>query len=430
MLFDHSAQADRIRLRGGTEIQGVVRHDPERPNVVLVQTMNGSRPLAFPREDIREVIREVDIFDEYDQRLADLPETAEARFEFGLWCEENRLTGLADEHYRRAIELDKDFGPAHRKLGHVQHQGQWISYDELREVQGLVQHEGQWIPREELTRIRNQRAGKAEHEAAVRQVRVLRQALAASTSNERADAERRLFEFAGPQVVAALVDVLGADSEPYVRDLLIRLLASVEGPEASFALVQRALRDPDPALRRTAVLELSRRGDPGVTKSLSGWLGAGDLQLASRAAQALAGLGAQEAVPMLINSLVRVERRMAWVPTTRAVPVSGPATGVNVTGRSIPVLTGAAVGDGAVAYGATSVPFASGAGIGVGSGVATPGPPELRVVTRVHQNPDVLAALEALTGRNFGFDTDSWKRWLMQTRRDEPVEAARRVLQP
>ncbi len=133
----------------------------------------------------------------------------------------------------------------------------------------------------------------------------------------------------------------------------------------------------------------------------------------------------------MVEALVLVERHPVLVPTTQAVG-GGPGSSsfVSVTGRSVPILTGPAVGQGVVAYGATSVPYGSGVGLSMGGGGTVPGPPRLQMLTRYYRNSEVLAALEALTGRNFGFDTATWKRWLASASPKGEPEPVRRVPQP
>ena len=58
----------------------------------------------------------------------------QAQYDFGLWCEANKLSGPAQIHFQRAVEIDKSFAPAHKKLGHVELGGRWVSYDELLDV--------------------------------------------------------------------------------------------------------------------------------------------------------------------------------------------------------------------------------------------------------------------------------------------------------
>jgi hypothetical protein len=81
------------------------------------------------------------------------------------------------------------------------------------------------------------------------------------------------------------------------------------------------------------------------------------------------------------------------------------------------VLTGPAVAPGVVAYGVTSVPggyagLSNGASFSFGPDGGSPRGPTPKVVAIEHQNVEVLAALNKMTGRNFGFDVVTWKRWV------------------
>ena len=51
-------------------------------------------------------------------------------------------------------------------------------------------------------------------------------------------------------------------------------------------------------------------------------------------------------------------------------------------------------------------------------------------MTYVHQNPEVLAALQELTGQDFGYDVPSWKKWTTTSFRPAPTAPPRRVPQP
>jgi len=223
--------------------------------------------------------------------------------------------------------------------------------------------------------------------------------------------------------------VLATDPDPSVRELLVRLLAAIAGPEGTEALVFQALREDDAGIRRAAAAALARRRDPEAVPLLIRRLKGEPPQAIGRAAEALAGLGATEAVPDLIDALVRVERRPVLVRSMRPAAAPAPVSGMSMSGSSVPVLTGPVVGNGVVAYGATSVPYGSGVGLNMGSGGYRPGPPRLRMMTRVERHPEVLAALESLTGRNFGFDQASWRRW--QATQARPTSGpSRRVPQP
>jgi hypothetical protein len=417
------ARGDRIRLRGGGDLRGVIVADPKQPGKILVQTERGSTPLVFERDQIVEVVPESGPLNDYFARRDAIPRTAEAQYEFGLWCEQRKLTGLAANHFRQAAELDPDYAPAQKKLGRVQHEGRWITYDELREAQGLVFHKGRWISREERDRLGEREENAAERASWLRQVRILRKNLESEDSEQRRLADEALAAIRDPAAVPALVQTLGPDTPAY-RALLARLLGNIPGPEARDALLARALVEADPTARQATLEELARRLDPDAIASLNRMLASRDQKVVSRAATLLGELGERSAVPKLIPLLTRTIRRPVLVaPGVEPPP---PMIGL-VSGevQSWPILTGPVVGPGVVAYGATSAPFISGAVLGYESSQRAP---TMHMVTLVNRNPEVLAALEALTGVNFGYDIAAWKRWWERERAATPP--AKRVRQP
>ena len=153
-------RTDVIVLRGGGEIQGKVIADPKKPDTVHVLLMKGRNPLTFQKKQILQVIPKPGPLDTYLDKETSLAPTAESEFALGLWCEQNQLADLAKVHYEAALARDRGFEPAHKKLGHVQHGSQWLSPDELRQLQGLVKFRGQWITEEEQGEARGVCAGQ------------------------------------------------------------------------------------------------------------------------------------------------------------------------------------------------------------------------------------------------------------------------------
>jgi hypothetical protein len=438
-----TARADRIVLRGGGEIKGVVVPDKARRDKVMVQTETGSKPIAFAKEQVVEVIAEPGPLDEYLKRRRDVKDTAEAQYEFGLWCEESRLTGPAENHFRRAVALDPKFGPAHKKLGHVQHGDKWMTYDEFHAAQGLIKYKGRWVSRQEKDLLDAKASLSSEQQSWARRIKILRSAILNGTDRQRAQAEAQLVAIRDPAAVTPLVQAFGRDPEP-LRVLLNQLLGGIEGREASEALVNRVLVEVDSAIRSGALDELVRRREPDMVGQFTKALKAQDPAVVGRAAWALAALKVTSAVPKLLAVLVKVESNFVldtpggMGPSPGGMPVGfssiTPVPGVPANAppgfsyvRSVPILLGPAVAPGAVAYGATSVPYGSFTGASLGGIDANR--PVPRVVTIIHQNPAVLEALETLTGQNFGYDVDAWRRWLNNAPRPAPAPA-RRVPQP
>jgi hypothetical protein len=439
-------RADRIELRGGGEVRGVVVPDSTRPKVVLVQTENGSKPLEFSKSQVLRVVRVPGPLDEYFARLKNVDETASAHYDFGLWCEQSKLTGLAQAQFQHAVALDKSHAGAHKKLGHVLHEKEWITYDELREAQGMVKHKGKWISKQQQDQLASNAALSAGQTSWGRRIRILYRNLVAGTNAERADAEARLAEIRDVAAIEPLVKILGNESEA-MRARLAHILGAISGPEAQAALIDRILVEPDASVRQVVIDELAKRKESDTITRLARALRSNDPDVIGRAALGLAGLGATSAVPKLIPLLFQMERKTVMEPGaenpnainasfgTQVGPVmgtTGGGSGMFATSHAVPILTGPVVGPGVVAFGATSIPFYSGASIGgggamVGGGGAAVDPrPIVRNITIAHPNHDVLAALETLTGRNFGFDVTAWRRWLATDFRaeDRPTKRA------
>lgn len=448
------SRADRIVMRGGGEVQGVVlKADPDRPDMVLVLTAGTVRPFEFKKEQVVSVEVVNDALRAYVERSEKVVESAEGEYELALWCEEHELSGPAKRHFQRAIERDPSFAPARKKLGHVLHNGKWMTYDEQRAAQGLVKYQGRWVSPQEKTVLDEKASFTSEQESWFRRLKVLRQKIYGNDPEIRQQAEGQLAEIREPAAVAPLMKVFGADDEP-MRIRLAQLIAGVSGPEARDALIRLLLTEPVPAVREATLHELDTLHDADTPGRLMRALTSKDPIVVGRAAWALGMIGAVQAVPKLIPVLVKVEEKWIYDPTVPRQPgmsvglvEGGPgaaipagaggfavpgasgtvAPGYIAGGVSYPVLTGPVVGNGVVAYGATSIPFGTFTGLNLGG--TNPNRPVIRRMTNIYNNEDVLAALERLTGVNFGYDVRAWKRWQRVSFRPSTTPE-RRVPQP
>ncbi len=451
VLAATGARADRIILRGGGEVRGaVLPADPERADVVRVQTRTVLKPLEIRKSQVLRIETEEDELSEYLKQRDAVEQTAQAQFELGKWCDEAGLTGPAQGHYRRAVELDAGYEPAHKKLGHVYHNGRWMTYDERRQAQGLVFHKGRWVSPDEKEAMEAKSAFSAEQEAWLRRLKLLRKKLYSENATQSQEAGLQLAAIREPAAVAPLLKVFGADAEP-TRIRLSQIIAAIPGEDSREALIRMLLNEPTQDVREVILHELATLKDPETIPALIRALPAKDPAVVGRAAWALGQLGATIAVPKLIPVLVKVENKWMLEPAASAPGISAGFVGIDgmrntpsnagagavggngvntaagfSNGSSLGVLTGPVVGDGVVAYGATSVPFGNYAGLNLGG---NPNRPAARFVTNVYQNEEVLYALQKLTGMDFGYDVSGWKRWVA-TSFGNAAAPERRVLQP
>jgi hypothetical protein len=433
--------ADIISLRGGGDVKGVIIPDSSRPKSVVIQTEAGTKPLVFSKDQVVSVLRERSALDEYLKRRDKIESTAQAHYDLGLWCESNKLSGPAQVHFQRALELDKSFGPAHKKLGHVERDGKWYTFDELRQQQGLVLYKGRWTTPQEKERYEARAAASSEQASWAKRIKLLRGAVLNGNDSQRQAAEKQLAEIKDPAAVTPLVQLLGTESES-IRLLLAQILGAIPGSEATQALVSRILAEPETSVRKATIEEYVRRKEPNPASPFLKALSSKDQLVVGRAATALAALKVLSSVPKLVNTLVYTEKRLVAVPNPAAgsgaqgygfnsVTPGAPMVG---NGSSYGVLTGPVVGHGVVAFGAAAVPFApnsTGLSLG-GGGLGGGGQPQQipQVVTYYYQNPDVLEALQSLTGANFGYDVPAWKRFVATSFRPESSVPPRRVPQP
>ena len=150
---------DVVTQKDGTTIEGQVES-------VAIQTVGGEFTFArnkislvdlslSPQEQLRA---------EYRKRSDALKlEDADGHHDLALWCQEN---GLGDEMRGElraclAAAPEDDRAPQwHQMLGHVFHDGQWMTREEKKEAvraemeaKGMVEYNGEWIPREEYEKL-------------------------------------------------------------------------------------------------------------------------------------------------------------------------------------------------------------------------------------------------------------------------------------
>jgi HEAT repeat protein len=427
------ARADVITLRGGGQVHGKVLPDPQNKDRVQVWLLQGRKPLSFLKAQIAEIIPKAGPLDHYFEKVKKAPETAQGQFELGTWCDENKLADLAKLHYETALTVDNSFEPAHKKLGHVFHDGYWLSRDDLSAVQGLVKYKGRWISTEEKAKKQAEEEASASQTAWMRRIKILHKALVSGTEDRRREAELQLMAIREAEAVTPLLRVLGG-AEPAQRILLAQVLAGIPGKEATSGLVKQMLAEPDAAVRPTIFEKLKDRDDPAVVSHLSKALTSSDIQVVNRAAWTLGNLGAVEVVPKLIGSLLSYEQRVVLVQkggsSQPAYAMSGmPMAPLAYNGSHIALQTPPVVSQGAVAYGIVGAPI-YGAPLGLGNvGAQINNQPEYGLATFTYRNVEVLAALEKMTGQNYGYDIESWRHWASREFNPTP-KPGRRVLQP
>jgi hypothetical protein len=88
----------------------------------LIGVCFGLVSLTAFAQDAEERLRQ-----EYEERRLMAPQNAKGQFDLGKWCERKRLREEAIKAYERAVEIDPEYEPARKALGHKKVLGRWTS---------------------------------------------------------------------------------------------------------------------------------------------------------------------------------------------------------------------------------------------------------------------------------------------------------------
>lgn len=331
-------------------------------------------------------------FEEYDARVQRVADTPADQTSLAEWCDEQGLRAEARRHWQRALELNPDYAPARRALGYVRVGELWV--DGRRRAAAPRDTAVTSAPAEDPARVA--RVIQAQWRQRIRAIK--RSFLDSSTPRLIDEGRLRVLEIRDPLAILPLAETLGAGN-PLCRQVLVEALAAFPDDEATMNLAILGLLDPEFDVREQALHEIGRRQDPRVVARYRDALRTGDDVLVARAAAALGFLAADEAVPDLIEALAVQRHRWVEVPTRRwvqfwphafAVPiVISCYSGVTLASHEprVGVCRGSlcghwAVGENRWAY--------------------------RRVTVR---RTEVLEALKRITGENFGFERERWRRW-------------------
>lgn len=383
-----SAGADVFHLKGGDEIVCDILED--RGDSYRVRVLSGIADIEKDR--IVKHDRTPSPWRRYQARCRRTKDTAEAHYRLAQWCRKNGLRPEEREQLQRVIELDPDHAAARQALGYVAENGAWIR------------------PRSPNAPTKEELEARR---AARREEQLVRQAVSqwflkikaiyrGRLSGPHADPDSEKFKqgrhniliIDDPLALPALTGVLCRGETP-TRRVLVEALAQFPQDEATLNLIVISLLDPAPEIRRFAAQELLKREDPRITEHLRRALASDEEPVLRHAAVTLGILRARSVVEDLIAALS--------ITTRRTVRISRP---VYLQGLWGPFSTGyrCARGNRLLYYRPDSIGV-----LGSGTMIGTDTRYERRTVS-IYRT-EVQDALIAITGQNFGFDADAWRRW-------------------
>ena len=277
-----------------------------------------------------------------------------------------------------------------------------MTYDEARRAEGYVKHKGRYILPQELELIQKTDAELKAEQDWYKQVRLWKAWLAGRNRKRQQDGWEKLNAIEDPHAVAALKQNFDEEENAQLRQFYVTILRKIPGDKPVRPLVGRALFDTNLEIRYQAVNSLKPKQFPAATKIFVRELGHESNQVVLRAARGLGRVADEKVVPDLIAALTTTHRYRVRVPAKSGTLSFG--------------------SDGLFANsGQTSLPpdveaMLRGGQYPNGVNVNNPSINQLQRTKIVkvkydHQNGEVLASLQKLTGVNYGYNQRNWRLW-------------------
>ncbi|KAA5543092.1 HEAT repeat domain-containing protein [Roseiconus nitratireducens] len=261
-----AVHADTVELRSGVsgaEIDGEIvrRVDEGRPPHLVLQVDSDLR-IAVPQTRVRKSIADEEL-EKYRAAALAADDDAEAHYQLARACKKNGLDGQCDYHFRRAIELDPDHGPARAALGYVRNGNDWILYADQQRKRGMIRVAGRWTVPEAHLREERQEQIEVQAKQWVRDFARLRTTvLKGGKAAPDALAEIKAIDdpTASTAFAEALLDSRGGPDSQSMRMTYVEKLGSFRTSVALQALVKAGLEEPDAAIRDYALEQLQSYG--------------------------------------------------------------------------------------------------------------------------------------------------------------------------
>jgi hypothetical protein len=394
--------ADLIKLNNGGEIRGQIegRAGEAGQSQVTIQSLTGAR-VVVDRDDIRFLTRRPLIYETYEIRARQTPDTVEAQWELAEWCRDNGLKSQRDDHLERILLLDPEHEPAHQGLQHIFRKGRWMTRDEDMQAQGYVRYKGRYITPQELELIEKTQAELDAEREWFKKVKLWQIWLTGRNVDRSKAAYAELKDVTDPDAVPALVRFLGESEESRTRSLCIEILAGLPGTKQIPYLANVCLHDSDYELRYQALNAISPSQYDAAAPHFVNALRSDSNDIVRRAGAALERVGDERTVPHLIAALVTTHKYRVRVPVKPPVSFNTDGTLGNSGQVVLPPEIEAMLRTGNLPHGVIiNAPQ---------GGVRT----KMVTVNYDHKNAEVLSALRKQTKQDFGYDERTWRLWLL-----------------
>jgi len=154
LLLAGASWGDEIQVADGRKLVGRII-DTGDDEVEILTYKDG--PITVRARDVRKTARGANLYDEYDAKTVDSPDTADGHFELGNWCKSKGLLWQARVEWRKATELAADHEGARKALGDRKVKDAWVTFEDQQKQAGLEFFEGKWLKPDAVARIKRAR---------------------------------------------------------------------------------------------------------------------------------------------------------------------------------------------------------------------------------------------------------------------------------
>lgn len=395
------ATADLVRLRNGGQVRGQVQSADEA--VVVVRTLLGGT-VSLDREEVELIERRSLLVEDYETRAQRTPDTVDAHWELAEWCKARGLKEQREEQLQLLLDIHPDHAEARRILGHIRHNGEWLTRDEWMTARGYVKHGGRYITPQERDLLLKSEAERAAETAWYPKIRLWFNWMTGRHPQRAQEGRANLAAVDDADAVPAIVNFLGEHADDNVRLLCVQMLGRLPGPKPVEPLVERSLFDGSHAVRSAARQAIKPEQYGYALEYYVPELRNGSNAIVQRAAAAIGEMGDITVVPYLIEALVTRHKWKVEVPAGATASFGMTPNGqvglAGVPSGFLPAEVETLARTGQLPYGAIILPprFQ---------------PRTTRIVTIKGdvKNEEVLAALKKLTGEDFGYNRRAWEVW-------------------
>jgi hypothetical protein len=376
------ASADVVELRDGGVIVGKVLN-PQQGALVKIETEDGTT-LEIDRKLVK-IRQTMDRDLEYAKKLTGKTDSLEDHRSIVEECMAQQMVSLANAHRERIVELDPADRSSWENLRYFKDEatGKYLRREVVMYRRGKLKGDkGKWYTWEEKALLDWEQKTKLQRVAAEKELDARIKGLNGNAV-KKAESEAYFRNLNNPQLIGKLANLFREDASSG-RGFYLGLLKQMPIHAVAPAMIRIALEERDIAVVNEC-LDFLASGDEQVRElAVSGFAAnLGNKTKRDRAAYCMMPFNDKRFIGVLINSLLSSDLVRA------AGPPGTTSAGVSTNG---------------------GVSFANGA------------PPPTQ---RLNQHKEVLAALQQLTGENYGYDLLEWRRWFARAYAFENLDLRR-----